>query len=64
MVLLTVTLYCDVQEFETLNLEIKELKASIESGHAQIQAAQEAIAQYTEQSGRSKEQVAEAKVSM
>jgi uncharacterized coiled-coil DUF342 family protein len=52
----------DVQEFETLNLEIKELKAAIETGHAQIQAAQEAIVQLTEQGGQSKEQVAEAKV--
>lgn len=49
------------QEFETLNLEIKELKASIEAGHAQNQAAQETIVQLTEQDGRSKERVAEAK---
>jgi chorismate mutase len=45
-----------------LNLEIKELKASIESGRAQIQAAEEAIVQLTEQGGKLKEQVAEAKV--
>jgi hypothetical protein len=47
-----------------LNLEIKELKASIEAGHAQIQAAQETIMQLTEQDGRSKERVAEAKVNI
>jgi hypothetical protein len=45
-----------------LNLEIKELKASIETSHAQIQAAEEAIVQLTEQGGKLKEQVAEAKV--
>jgi hypothetical protein len=64
VILLTITLCCDIQEFETLNLEIKELKASIEAGHAQIQAAEEAIVQFTEQGGRSKEQVAEATVNM
>jgi len=53
-----------MQEFETLNLEIKELKASIEAGRAQIQAAQETIVQLTEQDGSSKERVAEAKVNM
>jgi chromosome segregation ATPase len=58
------TLCCDVQEFETLNLEIKELKTSIEAGHAQIQAAQKAIVQFTEQGGRLKEHVAEAKVNI
>lgn len=47
-----------------MNLEIKELKASIETGHAQIQAAQESIVQLTEQDGRSKERVAEAKVNI
>lgn len=45
-----------------MNLEIKELKASIETGRAQIQAAEEAIVQLTEQGGKLKEQVAEAKV--
>jgi chorismate mutase len=44
-------------------LEIKELKASIETGCAQIQAAKEAVVQLTEQGGNLKEQVAEAKVS-
>jgi len=53
-----------IQEFETLNLEIKELKTSIETGRAQIQAAQETIVQLTEQDGRSKERVAEAKVNI
>lgn len=53
-----------IQEFETLNLEIKELKVSIEAGHAQIHTAQETIVQLTEYDGRSKEQVAEAKVNM
>lgn len=47
-----------------MNLEIKELKASIETGHAQIQAAQETIVQLTEQDGSSKERVAEAKVNI
>ena len=47
-----------------MNLEIKELKASIEAGLAQIQAAQETIVQLTEQDGRSKERVAEAKVNI
>jgi uncharacterized protein Veg len=47
-----------------LNLEIKELEASIETGRAQIQAAQETIVQLTEQDGRSKERVAEAKVNI
>jgi hypothetical protein len=61
VILLTKISYCD-QEFETLNLEIKELKASIETGLAQIQAAQDAIMQLTEQGGKSKEAVAEAKV--
>jgi chorismate mutase len=51
-----------MQEFETLNLEIKELKASIETSRAQIQAAEEAIVQLTEQGGKLNEQVAEAKV--
>jgi hypothetical protein len=45
-------------------LEIKELKASIEAGCSQIQAAQETIVQLTEQDGRSKERVAEAKVNI
>ena len=47
-----------------MNLEIKELKASIEAGRAQIQAAQETIVQLTEQDGTSKERVAEAKVNI
>jgi hypothetical protein len=51
-----------LQEFETLNLEIKELKVSIETGHAQIEAAQEAIILLTEQGVKSKEVAAEAKV--
>jgi hypothetical protein len=38
------------------------LKAVIETGHAQIQAAEEAIVQLTEQCEKSKEEVAEAKV--
>jgi hypothetical protein len=46
-----------------LNLEIKELKASIETGCAQIEAARVAGDQLTEQGGRLQEQVAEAKVS-
>ncbi|PNF31371.1 hypothetical protein B7P43_G10071 [Cryptotermes secundus] len=52
------------QEFETLNLEINELKASIETGHAQIQASKGAIVQLTEQGGKLQEQVAEAKASV
>lgn len=47
-----------------MNLEIKELKASIEADRAQIQTIQETIVQLTEEDGRSKEQVAEAKVNI
>ena len=47
-----------------MNFEIKELKASIDTGRAQIQAAQETIVQLTEQDGKSKERVAETKVNV
>ncbi|XP_069678521.1 structural maintenance of chromosomes protein 2 [Periplaneta americana] len=49
------------QEFETLNLEIKELKTSIETGHTQLKAAEEAIVQLKEESVTLEKEVAEAK---